>query len=335
MSEKLGLGIIGMRMGSSQLRQLVRLPDVDLIAICDLNENLLANLQRDHEVQLATTDYHELCEHPGIDIVSVAVPDYLHLEMAEAAFANKKHVMVEKPLARTVDECQRIIQAQREAGTKLMTAHVARFYEIFRRVKRWSQDGTLGDLYNIYTTYIHNYEDIPGFDGWRYDLQKRHQLIGGGCHALDLARWVGGEVAEVSCYANHFNIPELQTNDHFNINLQFESGAVGQVIASFGCVHPYNIDLHVWGTKGTVIATNTTTTAKVCLRQTDRHKWMEMPADSETKPVAAEFRELITAIHQDTTPVSNGVSGARTVALGWAAIQSAQEGRPIKPKVDF
>ncbi|MFP4365289.1 MAG: Gfo/Idh/MocA family protein, partial [Spirochaetia bacterium] len=65
----------------------------------------------------------------------VATPDYVHLEMAEAAFANQKHVMMEKPLARTVDECQRMIDAQRAAGTKLMTAHVARFYSHFQKIK--------------------------------------------------------------------------------------------------------------------------------------------------------------------------------------------------------
>jgi len=335
MPETLGVGIIGMRMGASQLRQIVNVPGLELVAVCDLDEDRVREIQDEFDVPFGTTDYEKLCAHDDVDIVSVATPDYLHLEMAEAAFASGKHVMMEKPLARTVDECRRMIKAQREAGVKLMTAHVARFYDVFQKVKQWTQDGTLGETYNLYTSYIHNYENIPGFNEWRFDAEKRHQLIGGGCHALDLARWIGGEVAEVSCYSNHYNIPQLDTDDHFNINLKFQSGAVGITVGSFGCAHPYNIDMHVWGTKGTVIATNTTPTAKICLRQTDRNKWMEMPAGAAPKGLAAEFAVLADAIRNDTTPESDGVSGARTVALGWAAIESSREGRPVTPVIDF
>ena len=335
MSDKLGIGFIGLRMGGGQLRQVAGMGSAKVAAICDLDEDLVASLQQEFDVALATTDYRELVEHPEVDMVSVATPDYLHLEQTVAAFEKGKHVMVEKPMARTVQECEEMIAAQRAAGKQLMVAHVVRFYSFFQQAKRWCEDGTLGEPYHVYTSYIHNYEQIPGFDGWRFDPERRHQLIGGGCHALDLARWIGGEVAEVHCYANHFNIPVLKTDDHFNINLKFESGAVGHATGSFGCQRPYAIDLQVWGTKGTLVANNVENTAKLCLRQTDRHKWMEFPGGRETKGLAAEFQALIHAIHSGTTPESDGVSGARTVALGWAAIESAKEGRPVVPKKDF
>ncbi|MDA0745544.1 MAG: Gfo/Idh/MocA family oxidoreductase [bacterium] len=335
MAEKLGIGFIGLRMGGGQLRQVAGMKDARIAGICDLDEAVVANLQREFNVPLATTDYRELVAHPEVDIVSVATPDYLHLEQTLAAFENGKHVMVEKPMGRTVEECAQMVAAQRAAGTQMMVAHVARFYNFFRQVKRWCGDGTLGDPYHIYTSYIHNYEQIPGFDGWRFDPEKRHQLIGGGCHGLDLARWVGGEVAEVHCYANHMNIPVLKTDDHFNINLKFVSGAVGHVTASFGCQRPYSIDLQVWGTKGTVVANNVDDVAQVCLRQTDRNKWMEFPAGRETKGLATEFQEFIHAIQAGKTPESDGVSGARTVALGWAAIESAKEGRSVVPRTEF
>ncbi len=335
MPDTLGVGIIGLHMGAGQLRQIANVPGLEITAVCDLEEALVRKLQDEFDIPFGTTDYEELCEHEDVDIVSVATPDYLHLEMAEAAFDSEKHVMMEKPLARTVDECQAMIDAQREAGTKLMTAHVARFYSHFQKIKGWTMDGTLGEVYNLYTSYIHNYENIPGYNEWRFDPDLRHQLIGGGCHAIDLARWIGGEAEEVSCYSNHFNIPVLETDDHFNINIKFQSGTVGTVVGSFGCAHPYNIDMHVWGTNGTVIATNTTDEAKICLRQIDRNKWMDMPAGREAKGLAAEFQVLANAIRNDEEIESDGVSGARTVAIGWAAIKSSREGKPVEPKVDF
>lgn len=68
---------------------------------------------------------------------------------------------------------------------------------------------------------------------------------------------------------------------------------------SFGCQRPYDIDLQIWGTKGTVVTNNVENTARLCLRQTDRHKWMEFPAGRETKDRAAEFQTLINAIRSD------------------------------------
>ena len=335
MPRELGIGFIGLRMGSGQLRQVAGMRGARVAGVCDLDEALVESLGREFDTPVATTDYRELVAHPEVDIVSVATPDDHHLEQTLAAFESGKHVMVEKPMGRTVEECEQMLAAQRAAGKHLMVAHVARFYGLFQQAKQWCEDGTLGDPYHIYTSYIHNYEQIPGYDGWRFDPEKRHQLIGGGCHALDLSRYIGGEVAEVHCYANHFNIPVLKTDDHFNINLRFVSGAVGHATGSFGCSRPYAIDLEVWGTKGTLIANNVDSAAKLCLRQTDRNRWMEFPSGPAAKGLAAEFQALIDAIHSDDPPESDGVSGARTVALGWAAITSANEGRPVEPKRDF
>ena len=99
---------------------------------------------------------------------------------------------------------------------------------------------------------------------------------------------------------------------------------------SFGCAHPYNIDMHVWGTNGTVIATNTLSEAKVCLRSLDRNKWMDFPAGAEAKGLAAEFQVLANAIRNDAEIESDGVSGARTVAIGIAA--AALAGFTVSPR---
>ena len=117
MSDRLGIGIIGLRMGYAQFTQLKDMPDVDLVAVCDLDETVVRRAERDFEVPLATTEYREVVEHPDVDIVSVATPDYLHVEQSVAALENGKQVMVEKPMARTVEECEAMIAAGREADT--------------------------------------------------------------------------------------------------------------------------------------------------------------------------------------------------------------------------
>ena len=333
---KLGLGIVGLRMGYGHFQQCKDLPDADLVAVCDINADLVAKTQKEFEVPLATTDYDELLASDQVDVVSVTTPDYLHMEQTIKALEAGKHVLVEKPMARTVDECQQMVDAARKYDRKLMVAQVCRFYEFFQEVHKWAFDGTLGDMYFVETSYIHNYEEIGGFDGWRFDPEKRHILIGGGCHAIDLIRWFAGDAITVSALSNHFNIPQQQVDDMWILNIQFANGVIGRVTVSSGCQRPYNIDLKVWGTKGTIETDNTQPTAKISLRQTGYRRWLDLPKASFAKALAGETEHFIDCIVNDKTPLIDGVDGAKTVATAWAAIESSEKGGiPVEVRNDF
>ena len=334
--DKLGIAVIGLHMGYGHFKQANEHPSARLVAVCDTNPAEVERVKAEFPVPLATTDYEEVLASPDVHIVSITTPDHFHLEQTLAAFEAGKHVLVEKPMARTVDECAQMVEAARKANKKLMVAHVCRFYSFFADCKRWIDEGTLGEVFHIETSYIHNYEQIPGFDGWRFDPEKRHFLIGGGCHAIDLARWLGGDVEEVSCYSNHFNIPIQQYDDHWNLNVKFKSGAVGRIMASDGCQRPYNIDCQVWGSKGTVQGDNTSPDYKLCLRTIDRHKWLTLPKETMAKAIASEIGHFVDCVVNDTTPLIDGVDGAKTVATGWAAIESSKQGgAPVKVRNEF
>ena len=333
---KLGIGIVGLRMGYGHFQQCKELKDADLVGICDLDADLVEKLSREFDVPVATTDLDELIASDQIDVVSITTPDYLHLEQTIKALEAGKHVLVEKPMARTVEECAEMVEVARKCDRKLMVAHVARFYQSFQDAHRWAFDGTLGDLYFVETSYIHNYEEIPGFDGWRFDPEKRHVLVGGGCHAIDLARWFGGDVIAVSALSNHFNIPAQKADDMWILNLQFDNDVIGRVTVSSGCQRPYNIDLEVWGTRGTLVGDNTSSSCKLSLRQVDRYRWMELPKPQEGKQLSKETEHFIDCIINDKTPLIDGVDGAKTVATAWAAIESSKQGgAPVKVRNDF
>lgn len=334
--KKLGIGIVGLRMGYGHFAQCKSLPNADLVAVCDLNEELLDKTQKEHKVPIATTNYEDMLASDDVDIISVTTPDQLHLEQTIAAFEAGKHVMVEKPMARTIEECEEMVAASNKYGKKLMVAQVCRFYNFFEEVHKWAFDGTLGDMYFVETSYIHNYEQIGGWDGWRFDPERRHILVGGGCHAIDLARWFGGDVISVSALSNHFNIPAQQVDDMWILNLQFGNGVIGRVTVSSGCQRPYNIDLKVWGTEGTVEGDNTRDYAQLALTKTGLSRWLEMPKPNMQKALASEMSHFIDCIVNDKTPLIDGVDGAKTVATAWAAIESAaQGGIPVKVRNDF
>ncbi|MBC7289058.1 MAG: Gfo/Idh/MocA family oxidoreductase, partial [Armatimonadetes bacterium] len=205
--DKLGVAVIGLHMGHSHFLAVLENPNAELVALCDTDEALLGRLAEQYKAKVATTNWEELIGRDDIHIASICTPDHLHCEMTVAFLNAGKHVLVEKPMARNVEECVQMIEAARRNDRKLMVAQVCRFYSFFQDAKRWSEDGTLGEVYYVETSYLHNYEDIPGAGGWRYDPEKRHPLVGGGCHAIDLARWIAGDAEEVHAYGNHYNIP--------------------------------------------------------------------------------------------------------------------------------
>lgn len=331
----LGIAIVGLHMGYSHFQAIQDNPNLRLVGLCDIDNETLDRIAAEWEVSLATINYEDILSADEVDIVSIATPDPFHEPQTIAALEAGKHVLVEKPMARTVEECENMVAAARKADRKLMVGQVCRFYTFFEQAKQWAEDGTLGEIYFVETTYIHNYEQIPGTGGWRFDPEKRHPLIGAGCHAIDLARWMGGDAEEVSAYGNHFNLPQQQWEDHIIINVKFQAGAVGRIMVSTGCQRPYNIDLELWGTQGTLAGDNTSPEAKLCLRAVDRHTWMQLPKPSMVKAIAAEIAHFVDCILQDRTPLIDGVDGAKTVATAWAAIKSMRTGRPVKVRNDF
>ncbi len=333
--DTLGIAVIGLKMGYAHFQNARALKGADLVAVCDLDEDLLAKTKREFDVPFATTDFDEIIARDDVHILSITTPDYLHHPQTVAALQAGKHVLVEKPMALNVAECEDMVTVARENHLKLMVAHVCRFYEFFAQVKQWCEDGTLGSPYYVETSYIHNYEVIPGFDGWRWDPAKRHPFVGGACHAVDLARWLGGDVEEVHAYGNHFNIPQQQWEDHIIANVKFKNGVIGRIMNSSGCPRPYNIECEVWGTNGTIAGDNTRDTAQLALRQTGYHKGLTYPKATMAKAIANELGHFVDCVINDKTPLIDGVDGAKTIATCWAVIDSIAQGTPQRVRNEF
>lgn len=332
----IGVAVVGYGYwGPNLVRNFSQTDGAQVIAVCDQRPERRELVAKVYPSVKTYSDFDDVLNDPSIDAVAIATPVSSHFDLSLRALQAGKHVLVEKPMARTIDECAQMVEAARKHNKKLMVAHVCRFYSFFADCKRWIDEGTLGNIFNIETSYIHNYENIPGWDGWRFDPEKRHFLIGGGCHAIDLARWLGGDIDEVSCYSNHFNIPVQQYDDHWNLNVKFKSGAVGRIMASDGCQRPYNIDCQVWGSKGTVEGDNTSDTFKMSLTTLQPHQWLTLPKETMAKAIASEIGHFVDCVVNDTTPLIDGVDGAKTVATGWAAIESSKTGLPVKVRNEF
>lgn len=159
--ESVGFGVIGTGIvgGAWHAHVYARTPGAKLVAVCDLNEARAAEIARKYGVPHVYTDYRDLLANPEIKAVSIATPDFAHREIAVAAAEAGKHILVEKPLATTVEDAEAIVNAVNKAGVKLMVDFHNRVSPPFLNAKQSVQSGELGDLKYIYarlsnTTYV-------------------------------------------------------------------------------------------------------------------------------------------------------------------------------------
>src|SRR5260221_12490600 len=120
--DKIGFGVIGTGIvgGAWHAHVYSRAPRAKLVAVCDLNEQRANEIGKKYGAEKVYSDYRKLLENPEIKAVSIATPDFAHREIAVAAAEAGKHILVEKPLATTVEDAEAIVKAAKKAGVKLM-----------------------------------------------------------------------------------------------------------------------------------------------------------------------------------------------------------------------
>jgi UDP-N-acetyl-2-amino-2-deoxyglucuronate dehydrogenase len=326
MSDRFGVGIIGLGMGYRHLEATMASPDARLVSICDIDPVRLQQVKSETGVEQAVSSFEELLRNPDVDIVVVASPDHFHCEHTVAALQAGKHVLVEKPMAPTIQACQEMVDAARTAGRQLAVGHVVRFTPAFSAIKHLADIGELGTVYYVGTSYEHDYERLKRQAAWRFDPKyARHQFLGGGCHAVDLLRHFVPDIESTSAVANHFSLPQSPNDDCLVALYRSASGPIGRVLVTAGCKRPYEIALEVYGTQGTVLANNTSTSMRYWTlgMQGLGDRWIDVPVTLDNHPVDIQFAHFIAAIRGETELLVSGEEGMRTVALALASIRAS------------
>jgi len=192
--------------------------------------------------------------------------------------------------------------------------------------------GDLGEVFYVESQYWNNLEGGGGVGNWRNDPKIRHPFLGG-CHALDLTRFIAGDIVEVSAYANHLAFKEQPTDDCITGQLVFESGAVGRALVASGCKCPFVTTLSVYGTEGSIEG------GRICRARgatKQEWRWEELSPPQMPPPIEGEAAAFIEAIITDTPPPVEARDGLHTMAACFAVIDSAaQGGQPVRtPRMD-
>ena len=204
MEKKLVFGAIGLMFGNAHLEGALAY-GAEVAAICDLDAETLRKSGEKYNIpeEKWTTDYHDILNNPEINMVSIAIPDQQHRQVACEMLAAGKHVLCEKPLALTREDIEAMVQATEKSEAKFMVGQICRFTPAFAKAKEIIDSGEIGELYFVESEYAHDYMNIvKNAQIWRADPQ-RHGVIGGGCHAVDLLRWLAGDPVEVFAYGTH------------------------------------------------------------------------------------------------------------------------------------
>jgi len=319
----------------------------DLVAIAEPDEGRLKSAAELYHIAEKDryTDWREMIKRDDIDAVIVASPDQYHAEHTIACLEAGKHVLCEKPFALTREDCQAMIDAQRRTGLKLMVGQAGRYSPGFVKAKELITSGIIGEIFYAESEYAHDYSKIPGqaINGqpcnWRHD-PKRHGILGGGCHALDMLRWMVGNPTEVTSYANRMMLKDWPTDDTSITIMRFPNGAIGKVFVSIGVKRNYTMRSCFYGSKGSIICDNTSD--HLMLYRTDLEDKgisfttpLKIDIEPESHNLKAEVSEFADIVLNNEEVKLTAVEGSCTVALALAAVESNAIGGPVKVDYNF
>ncbi len=340
MSEKIyNVAVIGVSgMGRRHAKGVIENPRANLYAVCDL---IPENIKKACElpganVQVTTDDYKVLAADPKVDAAIVVVPDQVHREITNAFLRAGKAVLCEKPMALKVEECIDMMKVEKETGSMLMIGQVCRCAPGFALAKKLVEEGQIGDLYFVESEYAHSYTIHRGAFDWRV-TPERNGFIGGGCHAVDLLRWIAGNPTEVCAYSNHKCLTDWPADDTTIGIYKFPNGVIGKVFASIGCSRDYTMRTCLYGTRGTIICDNKSPSIKLYQGKGEKIAGVldftyakDIPVQVKSHNVTLEIEEFLDAlINGKPSPVPS-FEGAATVAVCNATIESAHTGKPVE-----
>ena len=350
----LRVGIIGLGFGGeTALKCYKQLPDVEVVALAGLEEDRLTFLSETYHVPNTYRYYEELLVRDDLDAVSVAVPNYLHTPVVLAALERGLHVLCEKPLARTSEEAERMVQAAIAANRVLHVVFNHRRRGDIEVLKRYVDDGKLGNIYYAKANWMRR-RGIPGVGTWFVSKEKAGggPLIDLGVHVLYMALHLLGEPEVVTVSAMTYDL--LGSNGRgFNVNskktgsgntfevedlatafFRLSNGATLLLESSWATHSNFGDDFGIvlYGTDGG---------AEIKVK---RYGWEDtlriytdiagVPAEinPQVYPGAghmAVIREFVAIIREGNWSLYNGTEGLRRTRIIDACYASAQQGREV------
>lgn len=295
----------------------------------------------DHAEQFATQ--YDLKPYPDvssmlaeIDILDICAPTHLHYDMVLKAAKAGKQIFCEKPLARTLEQGQKMIKACQNAGVKLSVGHVVRFFPEYTRAKSLVDSGQIGQLALINLSR-ETFRPKKKQSNWFIDFEKSGGVILDlMIHDFDYAHWLAGEVESV--YAKNISNanPDAQI-DHALVILTHKNGVISHVEGSWAYPPPmFRTSFEISGSGGMIDHNSQASTPiDIYMHKTANGETADIPAPTspvEEDPWTSEIKAFYAALRQDAPLPVPAEEGLAALQIALAAIESARTNKAVPLK---
>jgi predicted dehydrogenase len=334
--EKVRIGVVGTGtiMRDYHMLTLKDNPRAEVVAAGNLHADSLVKFAGQHSIRRTYTDLERMAQDPEIDAVVIGLPNDLHAPIASAMLEAGKHVLCEKPMALTVAEGRKMVQAAENARRRLMIGHMWRFDHEIRWLRSVVARGILGKIFKVksHAVWLH---DGPPLGSWF--VQRKHAgggaLADMGVHAIDTLRYLLGEARPLRVFATtgtYFR--DIELDDTANLLVEFEGGVTGFIEA--GWYHPYADGLEghsqVYGSEGYARALPSQLVTNVegawsitCPEMPKRQQQCDLPM------YRRQMEHFLDCVLHDQEPIPGGCEGLWALRVLEAAYQSSNSGQVV------
>lgn len=326
--------------------------DLEIIAVCDIIPEKMEQLLAKHELQNEPDikrydDYQKMIEKERPQLVSIATESGNHAEIALFCIDKGVNVIIEKPMAMSIEDANKIIDLAEKKNVKVSACHQNRFNVAIQELRKAVEAGRFGKLSHgsIHVRWNRNegyYTQAPWRGTW---AQDGGALMNQCIHGIDLLRWMmGDEIEEIYGATRQQFHGYLEAEDVGMAVVKFKNGTIGTIEGSTN-VYPQNLEetLYIFGEKGTVKIGGTSTNNIDVWNFAD-----ETEADQKNKGLEEQtsnvygnghtslFADVIDAIENDRKPYVDAIAGRNALEVVLAIYKSQRDGQPIRfPLKDF
>jgi predicted dehydrogenase len=326
-------------------------PEAEVVAVWSRSHERAAAFAKKHHIPKHYPTLEQAITESGCDIVDVCVPNFLHHRAVLAAANAGKHIIIEKPLAMTLEEADEMIAVCKSKNRKLMYAEELCFAPKYERVRKLVNEKAIGKIYHMRQCEKHS---GPHSD-WFYDINQSGggALMDMGCHGIAWFRWMlGGQPKVCNVFAHMQNglIHGKRTRAEENsiCAVEFDDGAIGVAENSWAKHGGMDDRVEVYGTNGVIYADLFMGNSALTYSEKGYGYAMEKAGSTQgwtftifeeafNQGYPQELRHFVECVREDKQPIVTAEDGRAVLEIMYAAYQSARTGQkvalPFSPKV--
>jgi predicted dehydrogenase len=356
--ERVRTALVGCgKVGGIHAAALATLPESEFVAVCDDQPERAEAFAARYGVK-AYTDAHDIVDDGIVGAILIATPHPLHARPADYAATHGVHVLVEKPMAATLKDCDAMLAAARWGGVNLGVISQRRWYEPVRRMKEAIDAGKIGrPALGVFQMYSWRDPSYYRSDPWRgrWDTEGGGVLVNQSPHQLDLLQWLmGAPIVEISGSWANINHPEVEVDDTAVATIRFAGGGLGAIVTSVAQKPGLFTKVQIHGSNGASVGVETDRGATFIagvssiaepplndlwnvpgeehllpsFQAEDRARFASI--DATTHYHALQIRDFLRAVADGRQPAVTGEDGRLVVAMFTAIYRSQAERRPIE-----